>query len=183
MAGTESKIRSRVRNKLVPVLIVSALAVVSIMFWKRFDIGVWYMNRNQAVREKVILHMLEIARPLIERDVKMSLPQRVLSALAGRRNEKERQSDALKDVRAFGEMCFENRWITFIKAPRSNPMSDGRFVRFRFALSWNRVRAGEVLAAFNVHFLKREIGEMQINPGCRFFVDLKLYVETKARLD
>jgi hypothetical protein len=162
---------------------VAAGAVASLMFWKRFDIGVWYMNRNQAVREMVILHMLEIAQPLIERDVKMSLPQKVFSALAGRRNEKERRSDALKDVRAFGEMCFENRWITFIKAPRSNPMNDGRFGRFRFALAWNRGRAGEVLAAFNANFLKREIGEMRINPDCRFFVDLKLYVETKARLN
>jgi hypothetical protein len=181
MARTGSKARSKVRTKLVPALIVAAVAVASVMFWKRFDIGVWYMNRNQAVREKVILHMLENAQPLIERDVKMSLPEKVFSALAGRRNEKERQSDALKDVRAFGETCFKNRWITFIKAPRSNPMTDGRFGRLRFALAWNRGRAGEVLAAFNVKFMKREIGEMQINPNCQFFVDLKMYVEKKAK--
>ena len=161
--------------------IVAAVVVGALLFLKRIDIGVWYMNRNQAVREKVILHMLEIAQPLIERDVKMSLPQRIFSALAGRRNEKERQSDALTDVRAFGEMCFKNRWITFIKAPRSNPKNDGRIGRFRFALAWNRGRAGEVLAAFNVRFIKREIGEMRINPNCGFFVDLKLYVEKKAR--
>lgn len=183
MTRTGSKVRSKVRTKLVPALIVAAVAVASLLFWKRVDIGVLYMNRTQSVREKVILHMLEIAQPLIERDVKMSLPQKVFSALAGRRNEKERQSDALKDVRAFGETCFENRWITFIKAPRSNPMNDGRVGRFRFALAWNRVGAGEVLAAFNVQFIKREIGEMKINPNCGFFVDLKLYVEKKARLN
>ncbi len=162
-------------------VIVGIAIVGSLVFWKRDDVVIRYLTRNPKVREMVILGMLENARPLIARDVKMSLPQKILSALAGRRNEKERQADALKDVRAFGELCFKNHWITFVKAPRSNPLSRGDSGRFHFALAWNRVRAGEVLAMFNVHFLKKELGEMRINPECRFFIDLKQYVEKKAR--
>lgn len=168
-------------KKLGLVLIVAGAAISSLIFWKRYDIGAWYLNRNPPAREMVILQMLKQAGPLIERDVRMSFLQKVFSALAGRRNEKERQADAIKDVRTFGEMCFRNRWITFIKAPRSIPMNAGRSGRFHFALAWNREHAGEVLAAFNANLLKRRFDEMKINPNCRFFIDLKLYVETKAK--
>jgi len=170
-------------KKLGLVLIVAAAAVSSLIFWKRFDIGAWYLNRNPPARELVILQMLRQAGPLIERDVQMSFLQKVFSALAGRRNEKERQADALKDVRAFGEMCFRNRWITFIKAPRSIPMNAGRSRRFHLALAWNREKAGEILAAFNANLLKKRFEEMKINPKCGFFTDLRLYIEKKAKAD
>jgi len=183
MAGTGSKARSSVRKRIGLAVIVAAAAIGTLLFWKRFDIGAWYLNRNQTAREMVILHMIKTARPEIERDVKMSLPQRIWSALAGRRNEKERRSDALKDVRAFGELCFENHWITFEKAPRSGSLDGINPGRFHFALAWNREHAGEVLAAFNVNLLKKEIDEMTINSNCGFFIDLKLYVEKKARAD
>jgi len=52
---------------------------------------------------------------------------------------------------------------------------------FGFALEWNRENTDEILAAFNINILKREIGKMQINPSCSYFTELKSYVENRAK--
>jgi hypothetical protein len=40
---------------------------------------------------------------------------------------------------------------------------DGPVQEFDFALGWNRRNTQEVSAAFNVNYLKREIGKIQVN--------------------
>jgi hypothetical protein len=52
---------------------------------------------------------------------------------------------------------------------------------FSFALEWNRGDANEVLSAFNIDFLKREVGEMRVNQDCGFFAELKVFIEKGAR--
>jgi hypothetical protein len=52
---------------------------------------------------------------------------------------------------------------------------------FDFALGWNRGNTDEVLAAFNVNFLKRKPGKMHVNQRCSFFTELRLYIEKKAK--
>ena len=103
MARAGSSVRKRVWRKVVVALMVGVVAIGSLIFWKRYEIALWYMEGNNKAQEMVILLMLEKARPIIERDLKMTLPEKILSTMAGRRNEKERQTDALKDVRKFGE--------------------------------------------------------------------------------
>ena len=141
----------------------------------------WYMEGNKRAQEMAILIMLENARPIIERDLKMTLPEKIFSTMTGKRNEEARQTDALKDVRKFGEIGFENHWLKFIKMHNLGSMNDFRPHGYSFALGFSRGNTDEVLAAFNVNFLKREISKMQINPKCSFFTELRLYVEKKAK--
>ena len=143
----------------------------------------WYMEGNKKVQEMVILTMLQNARPIIEKELKMTLPEKILSSMAGKRNQKERQTDALKDVRKFGELSFENHWLKFKDVHKVDSLNGFDLRGLSFALEWNRGNAPEVLAAFNVHFLKREVGKMQINQSCSYFTELRLYVEKKAKRD
>ena len=71
------------------------------------------MEGNKKAQELVILQLLEIAKPIIKRDFTMTFFEKLYSTLAGNRNEKERQTDALKDVRTFGESAFENHRLKF----------------------------------------------------------------------
>jgi len=48
-------------------------------------------------------------------------------------------------------------------------------------LTWIQGNKHKVLTAFNVNFLKREIGKMQLNENCSFFTELRFYVEKKAK--
>ena len=100
--------------------------------------------------------------------------------MAGKRNENERQTDALKDVRKFGELGFENHWLKFKDVHNLGSMNGFNPHGFGFALDWIRGNTEEVLAAFNVNFLKTKVSKMQINDYCSFFTELKLYVEKKA---
>lgn len=181
MARTGSSVRKRVWRKVVVALIVGVVAIGSLIFWNRYEMALWYMEGNKKAQEMVILRMLENARPIIERDLKMTLPQKILSTMAGRRNEKERQTDALKDVRKFGELGFENHRLKFINVHNLSSMNGFKLHGFDFALGWNRGNTDEVLAAFNVNFLKRKLGKMQINEYCSFFTELRLYIEKKAK--
>jgi hypothetical protein len=181
MAGTGSTIRKRVWGKVVVALMVGVVAIGSLVFWKRYEMAVWYLEGNKKAQELVILQMLENARPVIERDFKMTLPEKIFSTLGGKRNEKERQTDALKDVRAFCEMSFENHWLKFLNVHGAASMNGFNLQAFDLALGWNRRNKDEVLAAFTVNFLKRKIGRMQLNQDCGFFSVLRLYVEKKAK--
>jgi hypothetical protein len=181
MAKAGSSVRKRVWRRVVVALIVGVVAIGSLIFWKRYEMAIWYMKGNKKAQEIVILLMLENARPIIERDLKMTLPEKIFSTMAGKRNEKERQTHALKDVRKFGELGFENHWLKFKNVHNLGSMNGFKLYGFSFALEWNRGNTDEVLAAFNVNFLKRKFGKMQINQNCSFFTELRLYVEKRAK--
>lgn len=160
---------------------VGGVVIGSLIFWKRYEIALWYMGRNKKAQEMAILLMVENAKPIIERELKMTLPEKILSSMAGKRNQKERQTDALQDIRKFGELGFENHWLKFKNVHHLGSMNGFDLHGFDFALGWNRGNKDEVLSAFNVNFLKREVGEMQINHNCSFFTELRLYIEKKAK--
>jgi len=181
MARAGSSVRKRVWRKIVVVLIAVVVSISALIYWQRYQITVWLLEGNKKVQEMVILQMLENARPIIERELKMTLPQKISSTLAGKRNEKQRQTDALEDVRKFGELGFKNHWLKFKNVHNLVSMSGFKLHGFDFALGWNRGKKDEVLAAFSVNILKREIDKMQINQYCSFFTELKLYVEKKAK--
>jgi hypothetical protein len=181
MVSSGSGLRKRVWRRVVVAVMVGVVAIGSLIIWKRYAMAIWYMEGNKKIQEMVILTMLENARPIIERDLKMTLPEKILSTMAGKRNEKERQTDALKDVRKFGELSFENHWLKFKDVHNVDSLHGFDLHGFSFALEWNRGNGPEVLTAFNIHFLKREIGKMQINPHCSFFPELQLYVEKRAK--
>lgn len=181
MAKAESSGRKRVWRKVLVALMVGVVAIGSLIFWKRYEIVLWYMEGNKEAQEMVILLMVEKARPIIEREMKMTLPEKIISTMAGKRNEKERQTDALKNVRKFGELSFENHWLKFKDVHNLGSMNGFNLHGFNFALGWNRGNRNEVLAAFNVDFLKIKISKMQINQHCSFFTELRLYVDNKAK--
>jgi len=183
LARAESSARKRVWRKVVVVLMAGAVAIGSIIFWQRYKLAVWYMEGNKKTQEMVILQMLENARPIIERNLKMTLPEKIFSTLTGKRNQEERQTAALKDVRRFAELGFENHWLKFKNAHKLDSMNGHEVHGFDFVLGWNRGNTDEVLVAFNVNFLKRKPGKMQINDSCSFFTELRLYVEKKAKED
>ena len=181
MAKAGSSGRKRVWKKVIVALMVGVVAIGSLIFWQRYKMTVWYLEGNKKAQEMVILLMLENARPIIERDFKMTFPQKIFSTMAGKRNQKERQTDALKDVRKFGELGFENGLLKFKNVHNLSSMNGFDLRGFSFVLGWNRGNTDEALAEFNVNFLKRKVGKMQINQDCSFFSELRLYVEKKAR--
>jgi hypothetical protein len=181
MAKAGLSVRKRVWRKVVVALIVGVVAIGSLIFWKRYEIAIRYMEGNKKAQETSILLMLENVRPVIERELKMTFPEKMLSSIAGKRNQEERQTDALKDVRAFEELGFENHWLKFKDVHNLGSINGFDLHGFGFALVWNRENTDEVLSAFNVNFLKREIGTMQTNEHCSFFTELKLYVEKRAK--
>jgi len=181
MAKAGSRVRKRVWRKVVVALMAAILAVGSLIFWKRYEIAAWYLEGNKKAQEQVILQLLEIAKPIIKRDFTMTIFEKIYSTLAGDRNEKERQTDALKDVRKFGEMGFENHRLKFKDVHKLGSLNGFNLQGFDFALDWNRGNTDEVLMAFTVNFLKREIGKTQINDNCSFFTELRLYVENRAK--
>jgi len=181
MPTTRSRVRKKLWRKVVVALIVGVAAIGLLLFWKRFDIAVSYMEGNKKAQEAVILQMVEYARPVIKSEVTMTLFEKLFSALAGNRSQKERQADALKDVRAFCALSFEKHQLRFTNVHNVGTMNKYDLHGFDFALVWNRGMGDEALMAFNVLFLKREIGTVQLNEDCSFFTDLSLYVEKKAR--
>jgi hypothetical protein len=181
MARSGSTVRKKVWKKIVVGLAVGVVAIGALVFWKRYALAVWYMEGNKTIQETVILTMLENARPVIEKELKMTLPEKLLSSMAGKRNQKERQTDALEDVRAFGEAAFENHWLKFKDVHALDSLNGFTLHGFNFALEWNRGNGPEILTAFNIHVLKREVGKMQINQSCSYFTELKLFVEKKAK--
>lgn len=178
-----SKEKRGVWRRVVAALAVGAIAIGSLVLWKRNAMAVWYMEGNKKIQEMVILTMLDNARPIIEKELQMTLPEKVFSSMAGKRNQKDRQTDALKDVRAFGEAGFENHWLKFKDVHTLGSLHGFDLRGFSFALEWNRGNGPEVLTAFNINVLKRAIGRMQINQSCSYFSELKAYVEKKAKVN
>jgi hypothetical protein len=175
------KRKSRFWLKLVVVFMISVLALGTGAYGQRHKIFIWYLEGNKAVQETVILAILVNAAPVLEREVKLNLPEKLVTWMMNTRNEKERQGDALKDVRKFAELAFKNHWLKFKDVHNANTLNGFNLNRLEYALEWNHGGADEVLAAFNVNFLKREVGKMQVNVQCHFFTELRIYIEKRAR--
>ena len=169
------------RTRVLVALVAGLLAFGSVFYRERFDLAVWYMQGSRKTQESALLLMLEYARPIIEKDCKMSLPEKILGGVTGKRNEDQRQADALKDVRSFGESGFSDHRLHFKNVHNVGLVGGVDVSGFDFALDWKHGDNDEVLAAFNANLLTREIGKMRINESCGFFTDLRSYVEARAR--
>jgi hypothetical protein len=174
---------NRVWKKVVIVLMTGVLVIGLLAYGKRHTIIVWHLQADKDTQEMVIIEMLKNARPIIERELKMTLPEDIYIIVSRDRNEKERQTDAVADVRTFIELGFKNHWLRFKDVHNLSSINSCPLNGFEFALDWNREGTEEVLVAFNISFLKRRVDKMQVNDNCSFFKELKSYVETKAKED
>ena len=163
------------------VLVIVLLACLA--YSKRHEIVIWHLQENTQTQEMVIIEMLEQAKPIIERELKMTFPEKFLSRVTGNRSEKERQRNAPADIREFVELGFKNGWLRFKDVHDVNAIGNFSLGGFEFALDWNRQNTEEVLVAFNISFLERKVEKMQVNDDCSFFTELKSYVEAKAKED
>jgi len=168
-------------KKVVIALMMGILAIGLLAYSQRHTIIIWHLQANTEKQEMVIIEMLENAKPRIERELNMTLPEKIYSLVAGDRSEKDRRIDALADVRAFIELGFKNHWLRFKDVHNLSSINGFPLNGFEFAMDWNRGNTEEVLVAFNISFLKRKVDKMQVNDNCSFFTELKLYVKTKAR--
>jgi len=174
---------NRVWKKVVIALLAGVLAIGLLAYSKRHTIIIWHLQANTETQEMVINEMLKNAKPIIARELKMTLPEDVYIIVSRDRNEKDRQIDALADVRTFIESGFKNNWLRFKDVHNLSSINSCPLNGFEFALDWNRGNTEEVLVAFNISFLKRKVYKMQVNDNCSFFKELKGYVETKAKED
>ncbi len=143
-------------KKVVIVIMAGVLAVGLLAYSKRHTIIIWYLQKNSEIQEMVIIEMLENAKPRIERELNMTLPEKIYSLVAGDRNEKDRRIDALADVRAFVELGFKNHWLRFKDVHNLSSINGFRLNGFEYALDWNRGDTEEVLVAFNISFFKEK---------------------------
>ena len=172
---------NRVWKKIVLVLMTGVLVIGLLAHSMRHTIIIWHLQENTETQEMVIIEMLVNAKPIIERELNMTLPEKIYSRATGNRNEKDRRIDALEDVRTFIELGFKNNWLRFKDVHDLNSINDFPLDGFEYALDWNRGDKEEVLVAFNISFLKRKVNKMRVNDNCSFFKELKVYVTTKAK--
>jgi hypothetical protein len=168
-------------KKVVIVLVTGVLAAGLLAYSKRHTIIIWHLQADKDTQEMVINEMLENAKPIIARELKMTFPEKVFSRVTGDRNEKDRRIDALADVRTFIELGFKNHWLRFKDVHNLSSLNNCPLNGFEFALDWNRGDTEEVLVAFNISFLRRKVVKMQVNDNCSFFTELKAYVKPKAK--
>jgi len=173
----------RVWKKVVIALMTGVIAVGLLAYSKRHTIVIWHLQENNTTQEMVIIEMLKRAKPIIERELNMTLPENIYILVSRDRNEKERRIDALEDVRTFIESGFKNHWLRFKDVHDLSSINDFPLNGFEYALDWNRGNTEEVLVAFNISFLKRKVDKMQVNDNCSFFKELKANVKTKAKED
>ncbi len=181
MTGTGRRVRKRIWKKIVIGLMAGIVVVGSFVYWRRYDLALWYLEGNKTAQEAVILQMVEIARPIIEKEFRMDLTAKIYSALAGRRNEKERQSGALGDVRTFCALSFKNHKLKFKDVHNLASLNGFKLQGFDLALAWNGGNVEDVVMAFAVNFLKRKLGRVQVNENNSFFTALKSYIEKRAQ--
>jgi hypothetical protein len=172
---------NRVWKKIVIAFLTGVLAIGLLAYSNRHSIIIWHLQANKQTQEMVLLQMLENAKPIIERELKMTLPQKIVSRVMGDRNEKNRQKDAIDDIRTFVESGFENQRLCFKDVHNLDTINSFAIEGYEFALCWNRGDTEDVLVAFNISFLKGKVVKMQVNESCCFFEELKSYIETKAR--
>ena len=172
---------NKVWKKIVIALMTGVLVIGLLAYSKRHTIIIWHLQANNETQEMVIIEMLENAKPIIERELNMTFPEKVYSRVTGDRSEKDRRIDALADVRTFIELGFKNNWLRFKDVHNLSSINDFPLNGFEYALDWNRGNTEEVLVAFNISFLKRKVDKMQVNDNYSFFKELKVYVKTKAK--
>jgi hypothetical protein len=172
---------NRAWKKFVIVLTTGVIAVGLLAYSMRHRIIIWHLQENTETQKMVINEMLKEAKPIIERELKMTLPEDIYIIVSRDRNEKDRQIDALADVRTFIESGFKNHWLRFKDVHNLSSINSCPLNGFEFALDWNSGDKEEVLVAFNISFLKGKVCKMQVNDNCSFFKELKGYVETKAK--
>ena len=80
---------NRVWKKVVIALMAGVLAVGLLAYSKRHTIIIWHLQANKETQEMVIIEMLENAKPIIERELNMTFPEKIYSRVTGNRNEKE----------------------------------------------------------------------------------------------
>jgi hypothetical protein len=168
-------------KKAVIAFMAGALVFGSLAYNKRHTIIVWHLQEDKDTQEMVIGEMLDNAKPIIEQKLKMTFPEKVFSQVFGDRDEKRRQGDALADIRTFVELSFKDHCLIFKDVHDLSAINGFPLNGFEFALAWDRGNTKEVLVAFNISCLKRKVVKMQVNENCSFFMELKSYVETKAR--
>jgi hypothetical protein len=172
---------NRLWKKVVIAILAGVLVIGLLAYSTRHSIIIWHLQANKQTQKMVLVQMLENAKPIIERELKMTLPQKIVSRVMGDRNEKTRQRDALDDIRTFVESGFENNGLCFKDVHKLTSINNFPLDGLEFALVWKRGDTQEVLVAFNIGFLKGEVDKMQVNEACCFFSELKSYIETKAR--
>jgi len=164
------------------IAVMAGLVVIgSLAYWKRYDIAVWIMRGSKDAQEMVIRRIQERAVPIIETEITMTLFQKIVGALTGRRNESERQADALDDVREFNEVSFDNHWFSFDVAHNRDSFHGFKLHGYDFVLVWSRRAADDVLAEFDVDFKTRKIKRLRINEASSYFTDLQPYIEKRAK--
>jgi hypothetical protein len=173
----------KVRRKVIVYLLLGAAALVTLAVVKRYELVIWYLRGNQKAQESVILGVLDTARPVIEKEFTMTVFQKIFAAIAGGRKEQVRQSDALKDVRAFTAASFANHQLKFEDVHRLESLDGFDLKGFDFALGWDGGGKDEIVAVFDINFWKREMGRMQINKDSGFFKALRVYVEKRAQVN
>jgi hypothetical protein len=172
---------NRAWKKAVIVLMTGVLAAGLLAYSMRHTIVIWNLQEDYETREMVIIEMLKNAKPIIERELNMTYPEKFLSLATGNRNENDRRIDALVDVSTFIESGFKNHWLRFKDVHNLSSIDDFPLNGFEYALAWNPGDTEEVLVAFNISCLKRKVCKMQVNDNCSFFRELKVYVTTKAK--
>ena len=183
MTTTGSRGRRRVWKTAVVAVAVSVAAVGSLLYVQRFELALWIMQRNNRAQALVIRRIQERAAPLIETELTMTPFQKLFSAITGRRNEQERQTDALDDIREFNELSFENHRLFFRVAHNLDSLYGFELHGFDFVLGWKRGATDEVLAEFDVDWKTRKLAKMLIHQDSSYFTDLKQYIEERARVN
>jgi hypothetical protein len=171
----------RTRKKIAMALVVIFALACTFVFVERFELAAWYLEGNKVAQEALILQMLAYSRPIIQNEFKMTLLEKIFSALAGHRSQRERQADALKDVRSFCAQSFADHRLKFVNVHGLSSMGGFNIRGFDLALAWGSGKTVEVFAAFNVNFWKRSAGTMTLNENCGFVTALRLYVEKRAK--
>jgi hypothetical protein len=180
------KIGARVKKNLWLVAVLAAVVVIagisSLVVWKRFEIAErYFLQGNKDAQEQAILLMLTEAKPEIDKNLKMSLVEKTFAVVAGRRDEEQRQVDALSDVRKYAEWSFQNHLLNY-KDVHSVSSIDGYDLHgYDFALCWNQGETEEVVSKFNVNFLTRSVINKEVNLNCGYFAGLKLYIAKNAK--
>ena len=151
---------NRVWKKVVIAFMAVVLAIGLLAHSKRDTIIIWHLQANKEAQEMVIIEMLKNAKPIIERELQMTFPEKVYSHVMGDRSEQERQTDALADVRSFIELSFKNHWLRFKDVHNLRSINRFPLNGFELALNWNRGNTEEVLVAFNISFLKRKVDKI-----------------------
>ncbi len=173
--------KRRESRRIVLSSFLLVLACVLAAYALRFTFAAWYLNKNQQARAVIISVVTDEAPPIIERELHMTIPQSILSFLAGRRGEETRERDALEDSRAFTEMALRDHWLRFRDIHWRRNIKGFSLGDSDVALVWHRGGDEDVLAAFRLDLRKKKVSGIRINENSGYFADLRRYVEERAK--